>query len=91
MEIFSCKNCGAKNLLREKDAWVCPYCDARFVVPLHSAGGSRDNFSSSIDLEDDVARLLAKCKSDPKNARKYANLVLDIDPDNPEALMYLRR
>ena len=27
---------------------------------------------------------------DPARARKYANLILDIDPDNPEALKYLK-
>lgn len=91
MEVFVCKNCGANTLRREKDAWVCPYCDARFVVPGNTAGATRGSVSSSIDLEDDVARLLAKCKADPRNARKYANLVLDIDPDNMEALRYLRR
>ncbi len=39
--------------------------------------------------DDDVARLLAKCEAEPARARKYANLVLDIDPDNAQALRYL--
>ena len=45
--------------------------------------------SSPIALDDDIARLLKKCQTDPSNAQKYANLVLDIDPDNEEALKYL--
>ena len=45
--------------------------------------------SSPIALDDDIARLLKKCESDPRNARKYANLILDIDPDNEEALKYI--
>ena len=40
--------------------------------------------------EDDVAELLRKCRENPARARKYANLILDIDPDNPEALKYLK-
>ena len=31
----------------------------------------------------------SKCKEDPVNAKKYANLVLDIDPHNVEALKYV--
>ena len=45
--------------------------------------------NSSIALEEDIAVLLKKCREDPKNARKYANLVLDIDPGNAEAKKYL--
>ena len=41
-------------------------------------------------LDDDVAKLLRKCRENPARARKYANLILDIDPDNPEALKYLK-
>ena len=44
----------------------------------------------SIGLDDDVAELLRKCRENPARARKYANLILDIDPDNPEALKYLK-
>ena len=40
-------------------------------------------------MDDDVERLLQKCRTDRRNARKYANLVLDIDPTNQEALKYL--
>ena len=43
-----------------------------------------------IGLDDDVAELLRKCRENPARARKYANLILDIDPDNPEALKYLK-
>ena len=56
----------------------------------HHAMLSHGDVQSSIALDDDVARLLEKCRTDPRNARKYANLVLDIDPHNREALKYLR-
>ena len=54
----------------------------------HHAVLSYSGVQSTIALDDDVKRLLEKCKTDPKNARRYANLILDIDPDNEEALNY---
>ena len=99
MEALVCSNCGANALIRKNDYMVCPYCDSRFAITReerrslfgssHHVALSHNDVDSSITLDDDVANLLRKCKSDPKNARKYANLVLDIDPDNEEALKYL--
>lgn len=80
MEVLACKCCGAQGLKKQGSYWVCEYCDSKFLS---------ENKESDIALDDDVARLLAKCKADPKNARKYANLILDIDPDNFEAYKYL--
>lgn len=102
MEALVCRNCGANALLRKNNYLVCPYCDSRFAITKeersnglfggsHHATLSHIGVDSSVALDDDVARLLEKCKTDPKKARKYANLVLDIDPDNEEALNYLRR
>ena len=100
MEALICKNCGANALVRKNSYMVCPYCDSRFAITheerrsglfggSHHAVLSHSGVDSAIALDDDVARLLEKCKADPKNARKYANLILDIDPDNEEALKYL--
>lgn len=102
MEALVCKNCGSNTLLQKNDFLFCPYCESRFTLTENERrsifGGSNhhvtlshSNVNSSIALDDDVARLLKKCKTDPMNARKYANLVLDIDPDNEAALMYLRK
>ena len=95
-----CKNCGASGLKLEKGYWCCEYCNSRFVATreeqkTYSAFGTKSvlgkhgGVSSGIGLDDDVARLLEKCRTDRKNARKYANLILDIDPGNEEALKYL--
>ncbi len=100
MEALICKNCGANALVRKNDYMVCPYCDSRFAITReerrsgllgcsHHATLSHSGVDSSIALDDDVARLLEKCKSDPRKAKKYANLILDIDPDNEEARKYL--
>jgi uncharacterized Zn finger protein (UPF0148 family) len=99
MEALICKNCGANALKRKNDYMFCPYCESRFAVTKeewqnlfsssYHATLSHSGVDSTIALDDDVAKLLNKCKSDPRNARKYANLILDIDPDNEEALKYL--
>ena len=64
---------------------TCEYCGTQFLASEILGTGT----SSSIDLGDDVQQLLEKCRKNPANARKYANLILDIDPDNAEALKYL--
>lgn len=102
METLVCKNCGANALSRKNGYMYCPYCESRFAITREEyASGqfgssyhtafSHNGVKSTIALDDDVERLLNKCKIDPKNARKYANLVLDIDPDNEDALKYLKR
>lgn len=100
MKALVCKSCSATGLLIRDGYAVCPYCDTKFLLDRETAGslggrsGSHFTFSShgssSISLDSDVQRLLDKCRRDPRNARKYANLILDIDPDNEEASKYLR-
>lgn len=102
MEALVCKNCGANALTQKNNYMYCPYCESRFAITRedrtsgilgsnHHVSLTHNYTSSSIALDDDVSMLLNKCKTDPKNARKYANLVLDIDPDNEDALKYLKR
>ena len=103
MVALICKNCGANALVRTNEYMICPYCDSRFAITQeerssrlfgssgHHATLTHSGVDTSIDLDDDVRQLLAKCRANPRNARKYANLILDIDPDNREALQYLRR
>jgi hypothetical protein len=43
-----------------------------------------------ISLLSDVELLLQKCQDDPSNRRRYAGLILDIDPTNQTARQYLR-
>ena len=99
MKEIVCKNCGSKDLRIINDFWVCNYCDSKYLasrdeISLHkqhniSSRKLQEQSSSNIDLVDDVEQLLIKCRQDIKNAKKYANLILDIDPDNQEALKYL--
>ena len=71
--------------MRNKGVRTCLYCGTQFQIPKEELPKKK----SEIALNSDVERLLDKCRKDPKNARKYANLILDIDPTNRDALKYL--
>jgi DNA-directed RNA polymerase subunit RPC12/RpoP len=100
MQVIYCQGCGSTSFVEKEGYRVCQYCGAKALiqerVPVQSyttvvyKNVPSCPVSSSIDLTDDVTRLLMKCKSDPRNARKYANLILDIDSDNTEAMKYLK-
>lgn len=88
LKAMECKNCGAGDLVLRGGYMVCRYCDSRFLITEEdfSSTPSADN---GISLNSDIQRLLQKCRREPKNARKYANLILDIDPTNKEAKKFL--
>lgn len=86
MKLVVCERCGGNEFDYEKRIAICRYCGSRYALEKDDAVGQGD---TSIALDGDVARLLAKCKTEPTRARKYANLVLDIDPGNTQALKYL--
>ena len=86
MKLVECKSCGSKEFTEENRLVVCSYCRSKFVpqvddLPLMTA---------VIGMDSDIEILLQKCRDDPANARKYANLILDIDPTNREATAFLR-
>ena len=98
MKALICMSCGASRWKEEGEYRVCLHCGTKFQkiidetvrvqkVVIHDAIARQ--VDSVIALNDDVMRLLDKCKKDPKNAKKYANLILDIDPTNQDALKYL--
>lgn len=81
-----CPNCGANEFIYKDDYRICRYCNSKLkIIP-----EKRKESTSSISLQSDIERLLQKCKDEPWNSRKYAGLILDIDPTNREALRYLR-
>ncbi len=88
-----CENCGAPGLIIKDGYLFCEYCQSKFLISESECKRLNTHIkvkaNSSISLENDIDALLLKCKSDSDNARRYANLILDIDPDNAEALKYL--
>ena len=86
MKIITCEKCGANDLIEQNGYMICRYCSSKYVLQKNDILAK----SSNIALSDDIKMLLEKCKKDPINARRYASLVLDIDPPNKEALKYLK-
>lgn len=85
MKDSSCPNCGAISFIYKDGAKFCKYCNSRYETEEESVRKSVE-----ISLLSDIDILLEKCKADPLNAKKYAGLILDIDPTNSEAKRYLR-
>ena len=99
MKALICSSCGATKWKEDNKYRTCLYCGTKFLkaadveqrtTDISSKRRTEKPGESVIALNDDVERLLQKCRTDTKNARKYANLILDIDPTNIEALQYLR-
>lgn len=86
MKSIRCQNCSAQDLIEENGVVTCTYCRSRFSVQASDLPPS----NAVIEIAADVAFLLQKCQHDPTNRRRYANLILDIDPNNADALAYLR-
>lgn len=85
MKLIKCSQCGGNDFYRDNGYMVCRYCNSRYAIEQGDLGIA----SSVISVGADIENLLKKCKRDPRNAKKYANLILDIDPDNEDALKYL--
>ena len=64
---------------------VCAYCRSRFVPQAADVLQKE----TVIGLQSDILVLLEKCQDDPANRRRYASLILDLDPTNQAAKDYL--
>ena len=85
MKEMICNRCGANDWSNSNGYRKCNYCGTQFQLTAEDI----TNKESNISVNSDVEMLLNKCKTDPRNAKKYANLILDIDPSNLDALKYL--
>ena len=87
LKAIICEKCGSNNWAEIPGYRKCKFCGTIYQLTAEDAALKQ----STINIQGDVQALLEKCKSDPYNARKYANLILDIDPNNQQALYYLRK
>ena len=87
MKAIICENCGSTELYEEGGYSICRYCGTKHLITMED----KPEKQSTIGLKDDVSKLLQKCKEDPARAEKYAQLILEIDPNNVEAKGYLTR
>lgn len=87
MKAIRCEHCGGDVIIEKDGVRICGYCKSRFVIPKEE----KKTQSAEIDLNEDVARLLEKCKKEPFRAKRYATLILEIDPTNAEARRIVNR
>ena len=85
MKYLFCERCGANELRKDNEYMVCDFCGSKFIITIEDL----DVKTSNISLGNDIKKLLEKCRTDPRNAKRYANLILDIDPFNEDALKYI--
>lgn len=85
MKQIHCENCGADVFEIKSNYKICKYCNTKYQLEVFDY----PKYNSNISVKSDVEILLERCKSEPEKARKYANLVLDIDPTNKDAKKYL--
>lgn len=81
MNSIQCSKCGSTDFTEFEQYLVCDYCKSKHIPPAKVK-------ETVIGVQSDVEMLLQKCKDDPANSRRYAGLVLDIDPTNTEAYRY---
>ncbi len=86
MKIFCCIGCGSKELTEKDGLFVCAFCQSKNLLQSDEVLKK----TTTIGISSDIEILIQKCKSDPINSRRFANLILDIDPTNIEATKYLR-
>jgi DNA-directed RNA polymerase subunit RPC12/RpoP len=85
MKIEICERCGGGEFVDQGKYRVCQYCNSKYLITPEDVTRKE----SSIALDNDIKMLLQKCQDYPANARRYASLILDIDPGNLEALKYI--
>lgn len=85
IEMINCTSCGSKELVEEDGIIVCVYCRSKYVP---QADDVRPR-ETVIGITSDIQALLKKCREDPMNRRRFANLILDIDPTNQDAKQFL--
>lgn len=86
MKIVECTRCGSTELFQYEGFAQCAYCQSKFAYEADDLAAK----NTTIGLSSDIEQLLQKCKDDPANRRRYAGLILDIDPTNPQAIQYLK-
>jgi rubredoxin len=84
-----CQRCGGTEFYDLNGRRYCKYCRSEIEGGSRSIFEPRHSGSSTVELNEDIKRLLAKCRKDPVHAKRYASLVLDMDPFNAEARRYL--
>lgn len=85
MKLVKCSSCGSTDLVENNGIVVCVYCRSKYAS---ETGGVKPR-ETIIGVASDIQALLQKCKEDPINRQRFANLILDLDPSNKEVKQYI--
>ena len=85
MQAITCKNCGGNDFLQKGRYLICRFCDTRYLLDKDQAPVPE----STIALNEDVIRLLHLWREHPEDGARYAKLILQIDPNNTQAIQKL--
>lgn len=89
MKVLKCQGCGSTDFYEENGYRICLYCGTKHLITREDK--KEVPKESKIELNEDVQRLLQKWKEDPSRATKYAELILQIDPNNKQALQQVQK
>lgn len=81
MKSFQCEGCGSTDFYDLDGYRICEHCGRKHIITKEDQRVKQ----STIALNEDVAMLLEKCKTEPERAKKFAQRILEIDPNNAEA------
>lgn len=82
MKDLTCRNCGSNDLYAENGYYICRYCGTKHLI----TKDDKPARESTIELNEDVKKLLKCWDENPSMADKYAQMILEIDPNNQRAL-----
>jgi len=92
LKLIECISCKSVDFVKSNGAIRCIYCRSKYVGETNSVNTLFNNppLNSVFEIDVDIIHLLEKIKEEPWNKKRYANLILDIDSTNEEALNILR-
>ena len=77
-----CKNCGSNDFEQDGRNMTCRFCGSKFILDKEHDSVKE----TTIALNEDVVQLLHRWRENPAEGDKYAKLILQIDPNNKQAL-----
>jgi len=88
---IECSKCKSVDFEKVNGTMKCVYCRTTYVANANAAKNLFNTHvaSSVIEIDEDILLLLNKIKAEPWNKTRYANMILDIDSTNEEALKIL--
>ena len=91
MQSIECSSCKSRDFEEQDGRLACVYCRTVFISRKNTKGSrSSENSSSSIEINEDIIRLLEKAKAEPWKAKNYAELILEINPNHEQAQKMLK-